>query len=162
VMGMKAAPGTFYTKSPTEDFQGMSRLMKDYVRRRSAWVDRTLLGSQAPPKSPEIKVPTGEKSVIHSLKGDQPLVVSLESGADAKSVQWHLGDATRGSKETGTSRRPSALEIVPVWKTNGVDKVEIPREVLKAGRMYRLRARVMDAEGNASHYSKPFEFSTTD
>jgi hypothetical protein len=42
-MGGKAGQGLFYEASPTRDFPGMIRLMKDYVRSRGAWIDSYLL-----------------------------------------------------------------------------------------------------------------------
>jgi hypothetical protein len=44
--------GRFYDASPTEDFPGMVRQMKDYVKTRGQWVDANLLDDPQVPATP--------------------------------------------------------------------------------------------------------------
>lgn len=46
--------GRFYQAAPTKDFAGMVRLMKDYLKRRGAWMDATLANDKAIPATPAV------------------------------------------------------------------------------------------------------------
>ncbi|MSU36049.1 MAG: hypothetical protein EXS36_13290 [Pedosphaera sp.] len=139
VMPHQATPGAFYENSPSHDFAGMIQMLKSYLSERSRWIDRTLLAKQSIPAVPKIVAGSGARQ----FQADVP------SGG---SVQWHLGDVT--SPATGT-QGPREYEVVPVWVTNGSASIELPAGVLMPGHVYRLRARLMDAAGNAGHYSSP-------
>ncbi len=58
------------------------------------------------------------------------------------------------------------FEIEPVWKSDELttfsDTIQIPPYALRAGRTYRARCRMKDNTGRWSHWSAPFEFTTTD
>src|SRR5258708_33753703 len=52
--GGKAGQGLFYQAVPSQDFRGMVRLMKLYVKTRGAWVDANLLGDAKAPPAPSV------------------------------------------------------------------------------------------------------------
>ena len=54
VNSSKAGHGLFYEAVPTGDFAGMVKQMKDYVKKRSAWIDRALLNDKAIPETPTV------------------------------------------------------------------------------------------------------------
>src|SRR5262249_24803600 len=148
--------GAFYDRSPTGDFQGMVEVMKDYVKRRGLWFDRRVIANPQIPATPRLEVPGGTKSA--RLEGK---LVAAVAGAppEGSNVQCQFGDVRPGKRSSGGTRLPRAYEITPVWQTNGVAKINLPLTNLSARHTYRLRARLVDAAGNAGHYSEPYEFA---
>lgn len=147
VQSFKSTPGSFYRASPTRNFQGMRKAMKDFVDTRRETV---ALMHEVPKSLTETPrrvspVPAGSGSIFRS-----------RAPAGSR-IEWRLADVTRGT--IGTIRTPNSYEILPVWTTNGVSEVGIPPEVLRAGRKYRLRARTLEASGVAALWSEPVELS---
>ena len=46
--------GKFYEPSPNHAFTGMVQLPKDYVARRTVWIDKALLTDRAIPETPSL------------------------------------------------------------------------------------------------------------
>ncbi len=140
VMPFKSTPGSFYRASPTRDFHGMRSVMKKFVEDRRERVAEMY-------QLPNVLTPTPEGGATRFRF----------RGPTASRVEWRLGDVTRGT--IGNVRTPNSYEIHPVWATNGVPEVEVPKAVLKAGRKYRLRVRTVDSKGVATLWSEPVEIS---
>ena len=141
----KAGHGWYYRESPTKDFRGLVRMMKDYVRTRGAWVDETLLNVPAIPPTPNI------------VRDGPYFRASLAGGWPAPPVmQWRLAEMTPGASQP---RQGVKYEITPLWQTNGTSRVPMPSHLLDAGRTYRVRARVQDDAGRCGHWSEPVQFT---
>ena len=54
VLTEKAGQGLFYQASPTRDFAGMVQLMKNYVKKRAAFIDNVLLKDSSIPATPTV------------------------------------------------------------------------------------------------------------
>src|SRR5439155_23781959 len=54
VLMEKAGQGLFYRASTSGDFAGMVQLMKNYVQRRSAYIDNRLLNDPLVPATPKV------------------------------------------------------------------------------------------------------------
>ena len=147
---IKGGQGRFYEATPARNFSGMVQVMKNYVVRRSAWIDQALLRDQKFPPPSAVRA-----------TGSNHFQATLDSSKVA-AVQWRAGavEDSESLKEQG--KRPGRYEIVPVW-TSGELKVEngaavrIPATSLQSNVTYRVRARVQDAKGLWSRWSAPVE-----
>jgi hypothetical protein len=155
--GSKAGHGRFYFGNPGNDFQIMVKYMKDYARKRMAWIDRTLLRDYRPPPPPKIELTPSSKSANAPL-----FEVTSDSSHDAtKSVQWRLAEVTVPDSATFQVRQPCKYELVPlIEKELGAkERFETPANSLVAGRVYRIRARSQDENGRWSRWSSPVQIT---
>jgi len=154
VLPAKAGQGRFYAESPTRDFQGMVKLMKDYVVERGRWCDATLLGKAHIPPTPTVT----DQEPIDFTKSKLLFRATLAAGNDAgETVEWRVAEITPGVANKST--RPRKYEIEPIWQQTGGARMEIPIKILEPGRTYRVRARSRDATGRCGHWSPPFQFT---
>ena len=144
VVPQKSRPGQFYESSPTHDFRGMLQLMKNYVRKRSAWIDNALLGNAPTPPTPTVSRDNSE-SFSASTTGDESKL----------GFEWRLAEVTQ---PTGP-RANRKYEIVALWQTNGTSRIQLPSKLLENGHSYRVRTRSLDASGQAGHWSPAIEFT---
>ena len=108
--GGKSGQGLFYEASPTKDFAGMVRTMKDYVKTRGAWIDLVTLrlppvgaldGDAGPParrdRSASLRSPLGGDLAQEGVGGRllaqrrQPHVAREDLGLRGQRLQ-QLGD----------------------------------------------------------------------
>ncbi|HEV8540757.1 MAG TPA: CotH kinase family protein [Verrucomicrobiae bacterium] len=159
-MGGKAGQGLFYQDSPTGDFTGMVRQMKEYVRRRANYIDRSLLRDGPIPQTPVITYAGIPGYPINGLR----FKTSNFAGAGSfAAMRWRIGEIDAPKEIRGKSSKPGRYEITPVWEsaelTEFRNDVAIPEDALKPEHVYRARARVKDATGRWSHWSPPVQFT---
>lgn len=148
----KSDPGMFYKASPTQDFKGMTELMKQYVKQRGQWIDQTLLAAGSFPARPVIAPAKARDFSAPALK------VQLSSPKAAKVVQWRLAEvANPKTKISGKGR--TNYEITALWEGEGGANAEIPTKEIKIGHTYRIRARIRDNKGHWSRWSAPEQFT---
>jgi hypothetical protein len=151
-MQSKSTPGAFYRASPSGDFWGMAQLMKSYMRRRRSFIDKQLLGAEGTPYTPVLRKP-GKIAPANGEYGFE-----LEGPADAQiHYQWRLAETTAVLESDDKPTNPGAMEIAPLWSGTGDTKCRIPAKLIQPLRLYRVRARAVDADGVASHWSAPVE-----
>ncbi len=147
----KTAPGLFYQASPTRDFAGMVRNMKQYVVNRSAWMDRFICPDDSIPAKPEITATTPLGFRMSPFKGTGKLAA----------VKWRVAGFTDPKSPAFDPRKPRQYEINAQWtseeRTDGVLDVKVPVDRLEKGGKYRVRARMKDDSGRWSHWSDPLE-----
>jgi hypothetical protein len=139
-------------QSPTHDFRGMTRLMKDYIGTRRAWCERSILTDRAIPPTPQVKL-NGKMDLSKPT-----LNFAAETSAEGTKnglIEWRLAEVTKGPVKKPLV--PRKYEIEPIWQQSGGTSVEIPTKLLKPGATFRVRARNVDASGRASHWSEPVE-----
>ena len=159
--GGKAGQGLFYQIAPSKDFRGMIQLMKDYVTKRSAWVDQSLLTDPKIPDTPTVRF-TGEPGFPpQGLK----FRASLYQGTHSFAVrEWRLAEVAPPPAHAGRLTAPGRYEIIPVWEsgeqTQDILELTLPSAAVTPDRTYRVRGRVKDATGRWSHWSAPVEFAT--
>jgi hypothetical protein len=151
-----AGQGQFYRVSPTHDFAGMVQLMKVFIRKRSTWVDAILLRDPSVPPTPEI-----------TYAGDPQFArltfsTSAYAGTNTfAAVQWRIANVTAATRSSGFGST-NRYEIVPLWQSpelpNPERRFAFPNIAITRGETYRVRARMRDATGRWSHWSRPFEF----
>lgn len=166
VLEDKAGQGLFYRASPSGDFAGMVRLMKDYVVQRSEVLDAIIRTAAGPaPQTPEIRpAPVSEAVAVPttSLRFRATLPPGLE-GSAISATEWRLGEINDPVQRTFTKGKPGAYEITPVWLSGEQPgfqaSVDVPAATMSEGHLYRARVRIRDASGRWSHWSLPVEFA---
>ena len=152
----KAGHGLFYGSSPTRDFAGMVRQMKEYVEHRAEFIDTRILTDQRIPETPKI-----------SRKGDSlSFTTSQFSGAGKfAGLKWRMAEVDTSLQLDPKTKKPlraGRYEIGPVWESGEVtsfsSEVQVPADKVTAGETYRVRVRHKDATGLWSHWSAPVEF----
>jgi hypothetical protein len=154
----KTEPGLFYQASPSRDFRGMLRLMKQYVVRRSQHVDRRILGNAPLPPTPQLAAP--EKIDL----SNSVLALRLANPTATESrgkVRWRVGEITDTNSPAFRPAEPRQYEIQALWEAEGGPDVEIPTKHFQPGHTYRVRARIQGATGRWSHWSAPVQFTAT-
>ncbi len=165
----KAGQGRFYAwpnePSVPRDFRGAVQLMKNYVSFRStspaaqARALDLLAADPAIPGTPEVTYAGPADYPVNALR----FRCSAYSGsASFASMQWRIGAVDRPTAPSWQYAEPWAYEIEAVWESGLLaafqEELAVPAGVLKPGRLYRARARFLDATGRAGHWSAPVEF----
>jgi hypothetical protein len=155
----KAGQGLFYQASKTGDFRGMVQLMKNYVKARGNWIDKTLLNDPDIPGTPTIRS-TGSPGFAPATLRFQ---ASGYRGANSfAALKWRIAEITTTNPSPSMVRTRQLYEINPRWESGELkqldEEVEIPPGIAKSGHSYRVRGRVKDSTGRWSHWSAPVEF----
>jgi len=155
----------YYNINPTKNFAGMIKLMKDYVVKRGAFMDRTLLTNEANvPKTPSVNY-TGDGSF--PVNGLTFKTSAFESpiGAEFSGMKWRIAEVTDPNAPDFNpydTKTPRSYEIDATWESDVLttfgDTMTIPAEGLKPGKTYRVRARMRDNDNHWSHWSAPVQF----
>jgi hypothetical protein len=151
----KAGQGQFYLESPTKDFRGMVRLMKDYIDIRGRWCDSNLLTDPGIPPAPTVRADdplnfTSPALRFHASQGTDDLPPDIV-------VQWRLAEVSLGRVSRPLVQRH--YEIQALWEATGQSTTTIPTIHFKPGRTYRVRARACDSNGRCGHWSEAWQFS---
>ncbi len=81
-------------------------------------------------------------------------------------MQWRIGQVHNPAAPAHDPAAGYIMEIDPVWESGELPAfsatVAIPRSALSAGLTYRARVRMKDSSGRWSHWSAPYEFTTTE
>jgi hypothetical protein len=158
-IGGQAGHGLYYQATPTNDFAGMAKQMKEYVVTRGRWVDSNLLRDPEIPATPNVVYAGPPSRAADKLK----FQVSPYKGKHAfAAIKWRIADVTAPpAAAPGSPRQPRPNEITAAWESEELAKADpltLPAEVAKPGRTYRVRARMKDATGRWGHWSAPLEF----
>jgi hypothetical protein len=159
-MGGKAGQGLFYQITPTKNFPGMVELMKGYVQRRGAWIDRALLSEARVPASPTIEYAGPPGFPASQLR----FRCSPHQGNGAfAAMKWRLAEITPSRAPSPSSQTPAHFEIEPVWEGQEqavfAAEMAVPAGTVKPAHTYRVRVRMKHASGAWSHWSPPCEFT---
>ena len=73
-------------------------------------------------------------------------------------IEWRLAEVTPGTRTKPLV--PRKYEIEPLWQQAGSAAADIPTTLVQRGHTYRVRARLKNDTGRASHWSEPVEFMT--
>lgn len=155
VMEGKAGRGRFYFGDPDNNFRTMVDYMKRYAAKRAQWIDARLLNGYRPPAAPEI---TGSARTSSGASSLQFRVTSKPDGP-IKECRWRLAEVTEPESPGFEPRQPWKYEIQALWEANAGEAVEIPSNLLAAGRTYRVRARWQAENGEWSRWSEAAQFT---
>lgn len=158
----RAMNGKFYEVSPNRAFSGMVQLIKEYVARRTEWIDKTLLTDRAFPETPSLSYagPAG-------YPADQLLVRAAAfrdpQGSDTfAAIQWRAAEIIRPGLPGYTENSRWRYEVEATWLSPQLTTYKsdtlVPRGACRPGVTCRVRVRMMDNSGRWSHWSAPVEF----
>ncbi|HYE17396.1 MAG TPA: CotH kinase family protein [Tepidisphaeraceae bacterium] len=159
-VGGQAGQGLFYQASPTRDFAGMVKQMKEYVAARLAWIDRDLLKDKEIPETPTATYAGPAGYPVNQLKFRAG---PYKGKAAMAGVRWRVAEVTAPpAREGGKTAGTGAYEINAVWQSADAAHVRadvsIPAGVLVTGKTYRVRVMARDVTNRQSHWSAPVEF----
>jgi hypothetical protein len=142
----KAGQGKFYMGRPENDFSVMVDYLKQYATHKMRFVDGQLLNGHQTLPTPVI------------IKGAGKFRIEAPAGA---TCAWRVAEVSNPKSKAFDPRAERKYEIVSIWdkKLPSAEAVEVPTDLLKAGRTYRLRARIHDGSGRSSRWSKPIELT---
>lgn len=156
----RAGQGRYYDNSPSQDFAGMTLLMKEYVARRGQWLDETLLNDTLIPATPTLSYsgPAG-------MPADQLAFTAspfLDSSAAFAAQQWRIAEIMHPGLPGYVPDIPNRYEIDATWQspelTTYTPTWTPPPGACPVGHICRVRVRMKNALGRWSHWSAPLEF----
>jgi hypothetical protein len=157
----RAIQGRYYNVSPSGDFNGMVRLLKEYVQRRTGWIDQTLLAEQAQPRTPSLAYvgPAGfpaDQLQVRTSGFEDP-----QGGDSFAALQWRAAEISRPGLPGYTENSRWRYEIQATWVSQPLTSfnadMTVPRGACRPGVLCRVRVRMQDSSGRWSHWSAPLE-----
>jgi hypothetical protein len=163
VNSSKAGQGRYYEAAAQRNFAAMLALEKNYIDTRGQWIDRTILtDSSQVPSTPLIAYRGSAGYPLDDLRFDAS-GFSSPSGQTLAAVKWRIAHITDPINPQIDPTQPRHYEITATWESSELPSdsrsITIPRDQLKAGVLYRVRARMKDAAGRWSHWSQPIQFT---
>ncbi|HHY55830.1 MAG TPA: hypothetical protein GYA08_10375 [Chloroflexi bacterium] len=161
VIENRARKGAFYRQAPSRDFAGMVQLMRDWVTKRTAWIDQTLLTDQAFPSTPTLNY-TGRAGFPADDLTFAPGAFTSPQGAAFAGIQWMAAPVAWPGLTGYVGGAPNRYEAETAWTspvyTTYTPSFTIPNGVCRVGVTCRVRVRMLDATGRWSHWSAPQQF----
>jgi len=170
-------PGTYYQSSPTGDFAGMVRRMRDFVS-PGGWSYNRIASIASDDNIPNTPTVTSESPAgypIDALTFETSPFSDPQGSHTFAAIKWRIGEVAAGStyrEDHGASvdanpipgREPGRYEIDAVWESKEITDPQattaaVPASVLRPGRIYRVRCRMKDNTGRWSHWSEPVQFT---
>jgi len=164
----KARTGRFYEAVGSRSFAGMVQKMKDYVTYRGSSANLSPAGSGLDGLAADSLIPNTPQVSYTGPVGYALNRLSFRSSAYSGSSgfaqrQWRIAEVLSSGASPANPAEPNRYEMDAVWQslpsTSVSDRdITIPSSVVQVGTTYRVRSRVMDASGRASHWSAPVQF----
>ncbi|MEI6340643.1 MAG: lamin tail domain-containing protein [Verrucomicrobiota bacterium] len=160
----KAGHGRFYQSGVgTRDFAGMLLKMKQYVTYRASDPAFSLDQIASDPSKPTTPSLAYEGTASYPANKLVFRVGTYGGARPQASVRWRIGEVTRPSHPAYDPSRPLPYEVNAVVESGplpaGTARWSPPPGALRVGRLYRARAQFIDADGGASTWSAPIEFT---
>ncbi|WP_035609871.1 lamin tail domain-containing protein [Haloferula sp. BvORR071] len=98
---------------------------------------------------------------VGDLRFSSSAFSSPASGGTYARTQWRLAEISGPGAPGYVGGMPRKYEITGIWDLESIDSpgtVAIPKEVVEAGRTYRVRVRHQNTTGRWSHWSAPLQF----
>lgn len=161
----RAVNGRFYESAPDLKFSGMVQLLKEYVQRRSQWIDAALLTDRSEPATPSLTY-TGAPAYPADQLRVTASAYSDPQGADTfAALQWRAAEIIRPGLPGAAANTRWRYEIEHTWLSPELPtynaEIGVPQGACRPGITCRLRVRMKDNSGRWSHWSAPVEFVAT-
>lgn len=162
----KSGEGRFYRIADTDDFPGMMNRMVDYVNDRSEWMEDRVLNSTEgiTPKASSVTYVGDAEFPVDGLRFQSSKFAggSIFAPQTFAAMKWRLAEITDVNAEGFTPTPPNRYEIDAVWESDILTEfnadITIPPEVVRPGRVYRVRVRTKNERGLWSYWSDPVQF----
>jgi len=161
-------PGTYYQSSPTSDFAGMVKRMRDFVS-PGGWSHNRIASIASDndiPHTPTVTSTSPAGYPINALTFETSPFSDPQGSYTFAAMKWRIGEVAAGSifeEDYGARRESGKYEIEAVWESEEITDPQattaaVPASVLRIGRIYRVRCRMKDNTGRWSHWSEPVQF----
>ena len=169
VNSSKSGEGRYYRIAKTDDFPGMMQILKNYVVKRSTWMESRVLDSTDSkiPNTPTITSIGSADYKVDDLRFETSEFKggSIFARQDFAALKWRLAEITDVTSPDFDPTPPNKYEIDSVWEsaelTEFTSTVAIPAEAVKPSSIYRVRARMKNTNNLWSHWSDPIQFEAT-
>lgn len=158
----KAGTGEFYRWSTQpasipKSFQGAVQLMKDYVVARGRILD-TLSSDPLIPQPPVVTYTGSSNFALNQLT----FTVSPYAGSNPfAALKWRVGEVSDPQTPGFDPASPVRYEMDTLWESPELpafsEMMQLPPDLLRVGRCYRVRARFKDTTGRWSRWSAPVQ-----
>jgi hypothetical protein len=158
----RAGQGRFYVqarqKGYEQSFEGMVKVMKDYVVERISYL-KAKCADPAIPNRPTVTAagPAGFPS--NALRFTTTSFSDPQDPGTFGALRWRLAEVTTAPAVGG---EPPKYEIDAVWDSGELSvfqsSIRIPATAVEPGRTYRVRCRMKDNTGRWSQWSEPVQF----
>lgn len=160
----KSGTGRYYRATPSRDFAGMIQKMKDYVPHRIAFAKNRFINEGLMPKAPTVEYLGQDGYGVDDLRFSSTAFKggSIFAPQEFGAMTWRLAEVTDVTAEGFSPEPPNQYEIDTVWEseilTEFTPEITLPTAEIRPGRVYRVRARMMNTGGYWSHWSGPVQF----
>jgi len=155
--------GYFYQRSPSNDFRGMGQLMKEWVPKRSVWLDHRIAFDPAIPTTPTVNYSGAPGFPADQLRFQSSSFGDPQGNQTFNAMKWRIAEIIRPGLSTYAPNAPQRYEIQTTWESQPLntfnDALVPPIGTIQPGHTYRLRVRMQDKTGRWSHWSGPLEFT---
>lgn len=168
----KNKPGIWYKNFnpallPSEDFAGLVTYMQDYMS--PGGYGYNLLTSQgsdaAIPTTPMITYVGAPGFGVDDLVFQSSAFSDPQGAGSFSKMEWRVAEVYNPSVAGYTGGWANKYELEDAWEsgelTTFANQINIPSSAVEAGKTYRARVRMQDAEGHWSHWSDAVEFIAT-
>jgi hypothetical protein len=167
--GSKAGHGRFYQAgTPTRNFAGMVQKMKNYVHYRASVASLSSAGSGLDGLARDNQIPATPTLTATHPEGFPINRLTFQSSPYAGTHafvtrEWRLAEVTPLDVPIYDPTRPRRYEVQADWESGPIPSlhelsISIPASAVRVGSTYRVRTRVTDATGRASHWSPAIQF----
>lgn len=158
----RAVNGKFYESSPNFAFTGMVQLIKEYVQRRTQWIDATLLTDREQPATPSISYAGAGGYPADQLRVAASAFQDAQGAGTFAAMQWRAAEVIRPGLPGYTVNTRWRYEIEETWLSPELSVFQaattVPQGACRVGVTCRVRVRMKDNSGRWSHWSAPLEF----
>ena len=162
VDGDRARVGQFYQTAPSGDFPGMVQLMRDYVLRRAAWIDATLLTDRDQPFTPGAWYVGSPGYPADGLTFEASPFADPQGAGTFAAMQWRVAELSYPGIPGYDPSRRGRYEIEATWTSAALGaytpRVTLPQGSCRPGATCRVRVRMQDQSGRWSRWSAPLQF----
>ncbi len=85
-----------------------------------------------------------------------------QGAATFAKMEWRIAEVSNSAVANYAAGQPYAYEIEGTWESGELtafaNQLAVPTGAVEAGKTYRARVRMQDADGHWSHWSAPIEF----
>lgn len=134
---------------------------------RGAYLDTLADGPDAGllPNRPVITYTGLPNHPVNGLRFASSAFSDPQGAGTFAAMQWRVGEIKDPTAPAYDPARGFLMEVDPVWesgtRTTFDANVSLPTIALRTGRTYRARVRMQDNTGRWSHWSLPYQFTTT-
>ncbi|MEM7534745.1 MAG: lamin tail domain-containing protein [Chloroflexota bacterium] len=162
----KSGAGRYYQQGATKDFPGMMNILKTYIVDRTAWINSTLLTSNAHPNKPTLTYTGAGGYPVDQLSFQSSAFGDPQGNNTFAAMAWRVGEITDPTAPNYDPDAPGIYEVTSLWESGELSSFDanmtLPAGACPAGSTCRVRVRHKDNTGRWSHWSDAVQFTATE